>query len=715
MSVTRIDIRVTGATGASGAGEGGWDVQVAQGPTALGAHRMRALETGYPAADGGLSAQALADALESLRTDTATAAMIHPLGEHLFRALVGPAWPAIEAAMAQHAVVELALQLEHQPTLAGLPWELMRRDGEYLAAGVHLGKRLVDVAITRRVRRAETVDYPSLEQPLRYLFAVGTELGDAVRAGAEALGLLRQIGPVVRDRIVQRQSPERLAAEVRAFDPQIVHMICHGRDAGEGGVELEMWNDDLKAAEYVSAAALVERLIRARGDRHRAPTIAILSACSTGQRLDAVASTDIATTLVRRGVPVVIGMSAEIRDVACRLFTRCFGIALNERTPLLAAAIAGRREALRSNKVPKDTFDWGLIQVVLGDDVPGSLAVAPKAPGSDEDKILGWLQVMRLPINLDPKRRMVPPLCGATEILDGFAQLMANDSLSALLIYAQPPTPGRRMGKRRTIAEVAAAAVRAGHIPVLVIPSRVRGYPTTPARLATELASALRHARGRMGLPERELATAALVEPIARDAFVEALERDARALERDARAAHSYIAAAEGKAVIMLHDVHRYVQGASLALEMLGPTGAGFAQRVPVVMTCARLPEGDPQRATFDEELQERLAEGIRWILKVELRPLEGTVARLAYQRVLLHPFRTEPDYASRPWFLDLTTTNREALTRALRRLSRGTYEGCPGHFDDPNFVLWMLEAIEERDAVRPADDEDLLQAWGRT
>lgn len=709
MSVTRIDLRV------SGAGDAGWDVHVSHGPAVLGSHRMRALEGGRPAPEtGGMSAAELDDALEALRADTATGAVVHALGEHLFHALVAPAWSRMEAAISEHAVLELALQLEHQPMLAGLPWELMRRNGEFLAAGCHLGPKFIDVAITRRVRRAVEVAYPSLAQPLRYLFALGTELGDAVRAGAESLGLLRQIGPVVRDRIVQRQSPERLAHEVRAFDPHIVHMICHGRDAGAGGVELEMWNDDLKAAEYVGAAELVERLIRADEARHRAPTIAILSACSTGQRLDAVSQMDIATALVRRGVPVVIGMSAEIRDVACRLFTRRLGAALVDRTPLLSAAIAGRRAALRSNKVPIDTFDWGLIQIVLGDDIPGDLAVAPGAPDSDEDKILRWLRAMSLPIDLDPARRVVPPLCGATEVLDGFAQLMTNPSLSALLLYAQPPKPGLRMGKRRAIAEVAAAAVRNGHIPVLVMPSKARGYPTSAARLVKELEVALRHARRRMGLPERELATGKLAEPIAREAFLEALEADALALETDARAAHTLVKAADGKTVIVLHDVHRYAQGASLALELLGATGAGFAQRVPVVMSCAKLPEGDPQRATFDEELQERLAEGIRWVLRVELRPLEGTTARLAYQRVLLHPFRAAPDYAARPWFLDLRTANREALTRALRRLSRGTHEGCPGHFDDPRFVEWMQEAVEEKDAVRPADDEDLLRAGGR-
>jgi CHAT domain len=709
MSILRIDLRVDGA------GDAAWDVRVCRGQTQLAAYAMRALpEGGYPApAADALAAEEVAAAIEALRTDTATAAMIHPLGDHLFRALVEPAWPAIEAALGDALVLELALVLEEQPKLAGLPWELMRRKDVYLAAGIEVGDHFVDVAITRRVPRMD-VTYPTLAQPLRYLFAVGAELGDAVRAGAESLGLLRQIGPVVRDRIVQRQSPERLSSEVRAFDPHIVHMICHGRDSATGGVELELWNDDLKQAEYVGAAELVERLIRARGDRHHAPTIAILSACSTGQRLDAVSSTDLATTLVRRGIPVVFGMSAEIRDVACRLFTRRLGTALVDRTPLLGAAIAGRRAALRSTNLPVDSFDWGLIQIVLGDDIDGALAVAPSAPDSDEVKILRWLRAMNLPIDLDPARRVVPPLCGATEVLDGFSRLMTNDSLSVLLLHAQPPAQGRRMGKRRAIAEVAAAAVRAGHVPVMVLPSKARGYPTGPARLVKELGVAFRHARSRMALPEAELAIAKLAEPIATEAFLEAIERDALALEADARKTHTLVAAAEGRVVIMLHDVHRYSQGASLALAVLGATGAGFARRIPVVMSCARLPDDDPLRAMFDEELKERLAEGITWIQKVELRPLEGATERLAYQRVLLHPFRTAPDYASRAWFLDLKAANRQALEKALRQLSKGTYQGCPGHFDDTRFVEWMQEAVEEREAVHPADDEDLLRTGGR-
>jgi len=152
----------------------------------------------------------------------------------------------------------------------------------------------------------------------------------------------------------------------------------------------------------------------------------------------------------------------------------------------------------------------------------------------------------------------------------------------------------------------------------------------------------------------------------------------------------------------------------ALALALLGSSGGGFTKRVPVVMSAAPLPEGDPARESFDRDLKESLSAGRTWIEVVELHPLEGASERLAYQRVLLHPFTAVPDYASRPWFLDLKATNRQALDLAVRRLSKGTHRGCPGQFDDPHFFDLMEEAIAEHDAVRPADDEDLLRAGGR-
>jgi hypothetical protein len=560
-----------------------------------------------------------------------------------------------------------------------------------------------------------------LVQPLRYLFALGTELGDTVRAGAECLGLLRQVGPAVRERIVQRQSPDRLAVEIAAFDPHVVHVICHGRDSGRGGVELEMWNDDESAAEYVGAGDLVDRLIRTRGAERRAPTVVILSACSSGQRLDAGASTDMATELVRRGVPVVVGMAAEIRDLACRLFTRRLGGAVVDRTPLLAAAVAGRSAALRSTQLPADAFDWGLIQVVLGDDVDSSLGVGACLPDSDEDKVLRWLTSAALPIDLDPTRRAVPPLCGATEVLDGFTRLVSPgephrpNSYAALLLHAQPPRAGLKVGKRRAFAEVAAAAIRAGHLPVTVMPSKSgQGYPTKPSQVVRRLEEAFVTTRARLKLDPRAHALKTVADPPSGIELRQAIEADARALATDAKAKHDFIARAQGEVIVMLHDVHHYAEGATTALELLGATGGGLGERVRVVISWAKMMPGDPPwRAPLDDELADRLREGATWIAKVDLRPLEDAHARLAFQRVLLHPFRSTPDYAARRWFLDLTSRDQTALENALRHLSRGTRNGCAGQFVDDHFLEWMDEAVRQAGAICPAADDDVLRAGG--
>lgn len=714
----RVDVRVSGPAKPAAS----WDVTTS-GPvptqvwlvdllangTPLATHEMRALDDNLPAPHtGGSDRATLTSTIEALRRDDAQVTDVHALGEHLFAALLGPSWEALESTLAGSAIVELALVLP-APVLAGLPWEMMRRNGTFLAAGLRVAGAMVDVAITRRVARAQA-SYPELIQPLRYMFVIGTELNDAVRAGAEAQGLLRQIAPAVRDCFIQRQSPEKLAIEVAELDPHVVHLICHGRD-GAAGVELEMWNDDTNAPAYVSAAGLGDRLVRTRGAERLAPTVVILSACSTGARLEAASASDVAIELVARGVPIVIGMSAEIRDDACRLFTRRLGAAIIDRSPLLAAAIAGRRAALRSTDLPQTSFDWGMIQIIIGDDVPSGLAVKACSPDSDEAKVLDWLTLAGLPIDLDPAERKMPPLCGATEVLAGFSKLMRSKTLAALVLHAQPPSPELRVGKRRAFAEVAAAAIRAGHIPVLVMPSRGgKGYPATPIDLINQLRDAFLIKRAVLTLDEAPLALASLSEPIGATDLRRALDADARALTKDARAKHGFIQRAGGEVIVMLHDVHAYAAGAPLALELLGPTGAGLGQRVRVVMSWKQRPDKDPSwRGPLDETFKDQLQKGMTWIEKVDLRPLEGPHASLAFQRVLLHPFRSFPKAAATQWFLDLKNRDDANTVAALRNLYNGTRKGCLGHFDDDNFVDWLEEAVQSK-RLREAKDDDLMR-----
>lgn len=689
-------------------GDGPWQIVVERDKDELARFEMRVLDGGLPApAEGGLDAVAFATALRAVRNDIAERSDVIALGEHLFSAIIEPAWSAIEERLGDAHLFELGLVLA-RGSLRGVPWELMCRNGEFLSAGLKLDARIVDVAITRRVLGA-TASYPTLRQPLRYMFVVGTELGDAVRAGAETLGLLRQIAPVVRDHFVQRESPARLRTEVAAFEPHVVHIICHGR-SGPQGVELEMWDDDTRAAKFVGATELVGCLVRRRGDIPVVPTVVVLSACSSGQRIDAASTNDLATSLVEAGVPMVVAMSAEIRDVACRLFTRRMGRAAIDREPLLAAAIAGRRLTLREPDLVT-SFDWGMIQVLLRSDVDGDIAVDKCEPGSDEALVLNWLRLAGLPLDVDSSQRNFAPLCAATDVISGFWKLMSNQSQAAMVIQAYPQLkPGTnrllRVGKRRAFAEIVAAAIRAGHVPVVVMPNRTR-YPTTPARLVEELRAAFERARGWRDLPARDPLPGLSDNPSERELH-RALESEAFELQTDACARHDFIRRSNGEVVIMLHDVHLYSAAASLALSLLGGAGAGLGRRVRTVISWAHMTSSDPAwRAQNEDELAELLRTGATWISRVALRALSLTDAKLAYQRLLLHPYRSEPAFATQQWFLDLKDPTDPHTIGAIRLMHKGT-EGFIGAIDDPDFLDWFEEATIEKH-VRVATDDFLL------
>lgn len=721
--MTRVDVAIA-------PDGGGWQVAITCGGASLARFALAPLDDA-----------AIEDTVAALRERTAKSAAVHALGERLYAAVLAPAWGAIAAAVAAlpagdaaaPRVIELALWLADAPALAGLPWELLRGPEGFLARGVTLAGAPADVVITRRHARAR-VDHPRLAAPLRYLFAIGTELGDPVRAGAECLGLLRQIGAEVCERIVERQSIETLRREVQAFDPHVVHVIAHGRDTVRGGVEsveLVLWDEHSESAAVpVGPAALCDLLVR-RTDGPRAPAVAILSACSSGKQLAGArfagpARAELASALVAAGVPVVIGMAGEISDLACRLFTRRFGEATVERRPLLIAAAHGRAAALSAAQMPADSFEWGLIQLALGDDVDAAIAVAPAAADSDEARVLAWLRKSDLPLDLGGGPRAYPALCAATDVLGAFYQLVRSPDHAALALVTYPPAAEVRVGLSRACAEVVALAIRAGHVPVLVNHRPADGDPVSPRDVIERLIDGFKDARKwrQLAPVPLALASAPLDDP---RALRDALEHDAEALRTDARAAHSLIARARGEVVIVFHDVHRYADGVRTALGLC-KAGGGVDDRVLVVLGYAMRPPppppsrrrahqraDEPWRVDNDSRFAEWLAAGRRWIAKVELRALDPRTARLAYQRVLLHPFTAEPPIAvpiaKQQLFLDLAHRG-DKLGLALGYLDDGSAGRYPGQFESDEFYRWVKAAANLGEVLTVADDDQILASW---
>jgi hypothetical protein len=706
VTLVRIDIAVA-ADAAS------WRVTASVGGQELAEHAVGDGTAAVPALSGGPPAADLDQALAAIRARTCSAQQVTLVGAHLYNALLGPIWKELDAVILPDVRrVELALDLEAAPALGYLPWELMRGPQGYLARGLDRGADIVEVAITRRSTRARVAFRP-LRLPLRYLFVIGAALNDSVRAGAECLGLLRQIGHHVQERIVQRPSLAALAALVESFQPDVIHVISHGLiDPETKSAGLELYDDTVKGEVFVTADELAERIIR----DGRAPAIVIISACASGAPLAAGECEPFATGLVRAGIPMVVAMAGEIDDLACRIFTRTFGEALAQRRPPVWAAAMGRRAALRSAALPQQAVDWAMLDVFLGRDMDSSAGVVPAEENPEVALVDAWLK--RTDVDLLPifdGKRIAPPFCGRIEIIEEFYKLMAGVR-PVLPITARPPRndPQGQLGKRRTLLELAAIATREGHVPVPLVPSKFRdGYPRDEHQVLQHLAGAIKRTRAVYGLGAADARVlAALRDHDDLDSCAAALAADLIALRDDARAKHAFIRDRGGNVVVLMHDVHAYCEGTVFVLQrLISNFGLGTPESViPVVLTFKL---GNEHDGTFDDTKESDRRRSC-FGTAMELKPFQPGEDMLAYQRILLQPYRQAPADAKKRWFLELH--RRPKLVASIQKFFQIGTQGFPGKVWSEGFHAAVTAAIPDHEAGRPgivreASDEDQLLA----
>lgn len=707
MTLLRIDVVVSKASA-------GWSVVASAGGTPLAEHSMGDGTAAFPLIPGGPSAADLDRALAAIRARSCSAEDVTLVGTHLHDALLGPIWKELDAAILPAVKrVEIALDLEAARSLGYLPWEMMRGPQGYLVRGLDRGAEIVEVAITRRSTRAPIAFRP-LRFPLRYLFVIGTALNDSVRAGAECLGLLRQIGNHVQERIVQRPSLSALATLVESFQPDVIHVISHGEvDRATKTAGLKMYDDTVKDDVFVTAEALSERIVRAG----RAPAIVILSACASGAPLAAGECEPLATGLVRVGIPMVVAMAGEIDDLACRIFTRTFGEALAQGRPPVWAATRGRRAALRSPAVPQDAVDWAMIDVFLGRDMDSSAGVVPAEENPELALVDAWLK--RTDVDLLPVfdgKRIAPPFCGRIEIIEELYKLMAGVR-PVLPITARPPRndPQGQLGKRRTLLELAAIVIREGHVPVPLFPSKFvpDGYPRNEHGVLQQLASSIRRTRSVYDLGSKD---SKVLEAIRSnddlETCSEALAADLIALRDDARGRHAFIRDRNGNVVVLMNDVHAYCEGTVYVLHRL-ITNFGLGRPGNVIPVVFTFKFGNEHDGTFDDA-----KEGDRrrscFGTAMELKPFQPGEDMLAYQRILLQPYRQAPADAQKRWFLELH--RRPKLVAFFQKCFHSGTQGFPGKVWSDGFHAAVTAAISNAEAglhgiMREASDEDQLLA----
>jgi hypothetical protein len=415
------------------------------------------------------------------------------LGRYLGAVLLGATWwPAITAVArpAADTLVELALAWPSERALLPLerlPWELVALGPQPLVAGDK-----PRVAITRVVTPAAGMQAPAAPAPLdlppRVLFVVGTTLRNPrIRAASEILNILR--GVDLPDRalhasLIEEATPKKVAAAIEAHRPQVVHFICHGDvEDGEGWLEMESDPPAQGPAHYTAAQILA--MLQPSGVE-ALPAIVVLGACrsasnddrlpGTQPRLPAelaslpgepVATASLGARLVAGGVPIVIGMSGRVADVAARLFTERFQASVMAGEPLISATAYARRAPFVTPVGGGASIDWAYPTVLLAETVDPGYTPTPALTVGQKDTLTSWIRSFAL---LPPGQ---PVFCQRGEFFDDF-DLLLRGGKGVLVAHITPgdDDEGAHWGKTRLIEQLAFSALRHGHLPLVVPPHR---------------------------------------------------------------------------------------------------------------------------------------------------------------------------------------------------------------------------------------------------
>jgi hypothetical protein len=324
------------------------------------------------------------------RGDTSNGAVLE-FGGYLNAVLLGRAWKAI--ADLKQSPVELELHFEPEDTtMQRLPWEMMIEEEEPL--GVSSGI-IVSVA---RIVPGDEPKVSRAEIPLRVLFVVGYQPDQSLKPGAELLAI-RQISatpapPVPQPRggqnpkmpecvdvdlrVLSQATLPELRVVVEEFAPSVVHVVAHGRwDKNQSQIlmtDCAEVNGEITTKEQpCTPESLLSNLRRTDGTL---PQVVILNACHTGEATYDDSHLPFAAELVRRGISVALGMSGEVIDSACRIFTRALYQSILDLKPLPVAAAHARRAVIATyNKDHRNNVEWSRLTVFRREKASATVAV----------------------------------------------------------------------------------------------------------------------------------------------------------------------------------------------------------------------------------------------------------------------------------------------------------------------------------------------------
>lgn len=278
----------------------------------------------------------------------------YKLGEKLFDALfppdiMGDFRGLLTKVMSEEdAFLHLELDLdEHKlPAIAALPWEFLRAPQTGRRASDNLATH-PRVILSRRRPLWDPAAPIRLVEPLRIQLIVSAPedeaLGPVVYEEVETA--LQELAGTHSDKIaplletLHQPTVTTIERALEEYKPHILHFIGHGRLQKVRGIEvgeLALVNS-MAGPEWTMDETFAEIF------QVYSPKVVVLQACEGGSLGQAGAFVGVASQIVQRKVPVVVGMQYPISNQAAVTFAEEFYRRLSELQPVDVAVQWGRR------------------------------------------------------------------------------------------------------------------------------------------------------------------------------------------------------------------------------------------------------------------------------------------------------------------------------------------------------------------------------------
>ena len=235
--------------------------------------------------------------------------------------------------------LRITLSLTGAPELSQIPWEYMYDHPSFLSIStwtpivryLDIPKPRKPLQITLPLRILGVVSAPSDAEPID----VATEKAKL----GQALAPLVESGWLAIDWL-ETASLLSLQRQLRRADYHVFHYIGHGgydRDADDGVLLFEDEHGFSKRITGVQLGTILQDEISLR--------LAVLNACEGGRSSVEDPFSGVATSLIEREIPAVIGMQFEITDRSAIVFASEFYSALADGYPV-DSALAEARKAI---------------------------------------------------------------------------------------------------------------------------------------------------------------------------------------------------------------------------------------------------------------------------------------------------------------------------------------------------------------------------------